>query len=312
MRGPLGLVFFGTSEFALPCLQSLLDSPHDLLCAVTRPPRPAGRGKRLRQPPVSTYLADGYSNIEVHQPERLDGDFITFLKNTGPDMMVTAAYGAWLPGRLLTAAPLGVVNVHPSLLPLYRGAAPVTRAILDGRKETGVSFMLTDEGWDTGPLIAAFSLRIGEDDTSGTLEGRLARLAGEKVVQVLEGYAAGLLCPVPQSGEAVYADKVRTEETWIDWSRPAPELERMVRAFQPSPGARTSLRGRLIKILAAEVVDRSIPPGEVVAGEDGLTVGCGADSLRVLRLQPSSRRAMTAQEFLRGFQLEDGAGFESP
>jgi len=313
LTGPLDLVFFGTSEFAIPCLRSIIRSRHNLLFAVTRPPRPAGRGKRLTQPPVSAYLADSHPYIDVHQPEKLDGDFISFLRNRAPHLMVTAAYGAWLPGELLSAPPLGVVNVHPSLLPVYRGAAPVTRAILDGRGETGVSFMLTDEGWDTGPLIEVFSCGIRDDDTSGTLEERLARLAGEKVVQVLEDYGAGLLEPVPQSGKALYADKVSTMETWMDWNRPASELERMVRAFQPSPGARTTLRGRLIKILAAEVAGTAgIPPGELVAGRDGLTVGCGDGSLRVLRLQPSSRRAMTAQEFLRGFLPEDGARFESP
>ena len=303
------MVFFGTSEFAIPSLEAIMSSRHELLCAVSRPPRPAGRGRKLRHPPVYTFLMD--HPLQVHQPPKLTEGFIATLADLAPDVMVTAAYGAWLPDALLAVARLGVVNVHPSLLPLYRGAAPVTRAILDGRDETGVSFMLTDSGWDTGPLLASFPLSVEERDTTGTLESRLARLAGSRIVQVLEEYRSGILGPVPQAGEPIYAEKVQPRETWLDWDLPAEELERRVRAFQPSPGARTSYRGRLLKITEASVSPGELPPGEILLDDGNLLVGCGGGgALRVTRLQPESRREMSAVEFLRGAGMESGDSFK--
>lgn len=250
--------------------------------------------------------------MPILQPEKLSGQFIPVLRELAPDVMVTASYGAWLPEDLLSIPGLGVVNVHPSMLPLYRGAAPVTRAILDGREETGVSFMLTDSGWDTGPVIASFSEPILPEDTAGTLERRLAGLAGERLPGVLEGYGTGELVPIPQTGEAVYAGKVETGETWLDWSRESLYLERQVRAFQPVPGARTSFEGKMLKVVQASVSPVPVPQGEVRL-RDGILVGCGdGGSLRILRLQPASRGIMTAEEFLRGSHMKDGDRLEGP
>lgn len=303
------VIFFGTSSFAIPPLRSLLDSLHDVPCAVTRPPRPAGRGKRLTQPPVHRHLAG--TEVQVHQPSRLTREFIQTLTDMEADLMVTASYGAWLPEELLKASRLGVVNIHPSLLPQYRGAAPVARSILDGREKTGVSFMLTDSGWDTGPLIAVYSEIILPDDTAGSLEERLAGLAGDKVVHVIEGFDRGILKPVPQAGEPIYAEKVSTDETWLNWTLEAEELERKVRAFQPSPGARTSLRGRMLKVTAARVSGIPASPGEVVVDGGTLRAGCGGkNSLEILRLQPASGSEMTAGQFLRGARIETGERFE--
>ncbi len=312
MTERLDLVFLGTSSFAVPVLEALLASPHRVLAVVTRPPRPAGRGRKLAQPPVYRFM-EGLNGPPVLQPRRLDAEFIGRVAELSPRVMVTASYGAWLPGEFLEAAPLGVVNVHPSLLPMYRGAAPVTRAILDGREETGVSFMLTDAGWDTGPLLAVFRERIRKDDTSGSLEERLALLASEKMAGVLENYARGELKPVPQSGEASYAEKISMEETWLDWNLPAHVLERMVRAFRPVPGARTSLKGRLLKIVSAGLRDGELPPGSVTAEGGILMVGCGdGHCLEILRLQPESKKVMTAGEFMRGGGIRTGDLLEKP
>lgn len=313
MKPHLRIVFFGTSSFAVPVLGSLLGSVHPVLCVVTRPPMPAGRGRSLTQPPVYLHIRENAPRVDVHQPAKLTEEFIGILAEMEPDVMVTASYGAWLPEGLLGIPRLGVLNVHPSLLPLYRGASPVIRAILDGREETGVSFMLTDSGWDTGPVVAVYRESIHPDDTAGTLEDRLARLAGDMILPTLEGYDGGSLEPEPQKGEPLYAKKISAGETWLDWKCTARSLERKVRAFQPSPGARTSHGGRLLKVIAACVSNASVPPGEVAVEGGSLTVGCGdGESLRIISLQPASRGVMTAEEFLRGYRMRTGDRLERP
>lgn len=304
-------VFLGTSEFAIPSLRTLSRSEIKLQCVVTRPPRPAGRGKRLRQPPV--YHAASELGLPVHQPVKLQEDFIEMLRSLEPDIMVAAAYGAWLPMELLDSSGLGVMNVHPSLLPLYRGAAPVARAIMDGVQRTGVTFMLTDEGWDTGPVIASFPEPVAPGDTAGSLTERLAEKAAERIVPVIEEYSRGILRPVPQTGRSCYAEKISKQETWIDWSRRAEEIERLVRALQPWPGARTKLRGKMIKVVRASLLPHDLPPGEILPEDGGLTVGCGdSSSLRIEELQPASKKVMQAQDFLRGARLKPGDSFELP
>lgn len=303
------IVFLGTSGFAIPCLKALSLSEHDILCVVSRPPRPAGRGKKLTQPPVAEYaLEHGFS---ISQPEKLTADFIGTMITMDPELMVSVSYGAWLPEKFLKLSPLGVVNVHPSLLPEYRGAAPITRAILDGRKETGVSFMITDNGWDTGPVIAVYPEIILPDDTTGSLEERLSVIASENLIDVIEEYSAGKLVPENQKGEAIYADKVSKDETWLDWTGIAEYLERKVRAFQPSPGARTMYSGKLLKISTARVSQYSADPGEIVIKEGSFHVGCGGeDSLEILELQPASKGVMSAAEFLRGARMKTGDRLE--
>lgn len=303
------IIFLGTSSFGLPCLKALIESKHKILCVVSRPARPAGRGKILRQPPVIEY-ADG-KQLATRQPEKLTTDLIENLRSMEPDLMVSIAYGGWLPEKLLQASPLGVINIHPSLLPEYRGASPITRAILDGGNETGVSFMLTDNGWDTGPVIAVYRERIFPDDTSGSLEERLSVKAAENIVSVIEGYSDGKLVPRNQTGEAVYAKKITTDETWLDWNRPAEYLERKVRAFQPHPGARTAYSGKTIKISAAKVSEYSANPGEIILREGTFLVGCGGEtSLQICRLQPASGKVMNADEYLRGARMKTGDRFE--
>ncbi|MCK5116437.1 MAG: methionyl-tRNA formyltransferase [Candidatus Aegiribacteria sp.] len=303
------IIFLGTSSFALPCLRVLVESENTVLCVVSRPPRPAGRGKKLRQPPVAEYSKKNC--LEIFQPEKLTGSFIDTLKSMEPELIVSAAYGAWLPKRLLEASRFGVVNVHPSLLPQYRGAAPIARAILDGREETGVSFMLTDSGWDTGPVIAVIHERILPSDTTGSLQKRLSMKAADNIIDVIEGYSSGKLIPETQPEEALYADKITTDETWLDWNRSASSLERKVRAFQPSPGARTMYSGKLLKISGARVSQCNAESGEIVLKAGLLHVGCGGEeSLEILEIQPASRSVMSTAEFIRGARMKTGDKFE--
>ncbi len=299
------VIFLGTSSFALPPLRSLRESVHELVLVVTRPPKGAGRGRKPRNPPVADFAVT--HELELLQPDKLTDDVISYLHTLEPDIMVSAAYGAWLPSRLLESAPLGVVNIHPSLLPAYRGAAPVARAIIDGADETGVSFMLTDSGWDTGPLLESFRERIMPDDTTGLLEERLSYIAAAHLQIVLERYAAGLIIPEPQKkGKTVYAEKITSEETWLDWNMSAVFLDRQVRAFQPFPGARTEHFGNMLKIIKASPVSMEAPPGEITIEDNTLFIGCGGGSLKILTLQPASRRIMDTADFLRGTSMRTG------
>jgi methionyl-tRNA formyltransferase len=306
MPRSITVVFLGTSDFAVPVLDALCEAPDiEVEAVVTRPARPAGRGRSLRQPPVA--VRAGAEGLVIHQPEKLRKTFRETLRNSEADVMVSAAYGAYLPGWLLESAPLGVVNIHPSLLPKYRGAAPVPRAILDGETETGVTFMLTDSGWDTGPVLRILTESIGPSDTAGSLEKRLSRLAAANIADVLYDYSSGELFPVPQDGEPTYAEKISPEEAWMDWSLPAARLERMVRAFQPAPGARTVLRDRMLKILSAGVSGVVSEPGRVYLTPDGgMSIGCGEGSLRIDSVQPEGGRAMEVEAFVRGYRPREG------
>jgi methionyl-tRNA formyltransferase len=304
MSRPLGIIFLGTSTFALPILEALSRSNHAIPAVVTRPPKPAGRGKKLTQPPVADLAAS--LGLTLLQPPKLTQEFISEIKSLSPDLMISADYGAWLPAALLEAAPLGVLNIHPSLLPKYRGAAPIPRAILSGETVTGITFMLTDSGWDTGPIIAQFEEPIHHTDTAGTLEERLVALAAESLLTVIDDYASGLLVPVPQEGPSDYAEKLSTGETWLDWNLTAEQLQRTVRAFNPIPGARTLHKGKLLKIMEVGFSHRHLEPGAVHVSDGTLAIGCGRGALRIVLLQPEGKRVMTAEEFLRGTPMETG------
>jgi methionyl-tRNA formyltransferase len=305
MSRSIRLLFLGTSEFAVPILAAICSDPAvSVEGIVTRPDRPAGRGRRLRQTPVTAWAST--RDLPLLQPEKLRGEFRETVSGINPDVIVSAAYGAYLPGWLLDSAPLGVVNIHPSLLPLYRGAAPVTRAILSGETRTGITFMVSDSGWDTGPLLCSFSEEIRSSDTTGSLENRLSALASSRVVGILKEYASGLLSPLPQEGEPSCADKVSPDETWLDWSSTATELERRVRAFQPVPGARTLFRGRILKIHAAAVSRIVKESGRIYLSPDGgMIIGCGEGSLGLLSIQPEAGRIMDVDAFVRGYKPEE-------
>lgn len=302
------VVFLGTAEFALPALRALSASNlFHLAAVVSRPPRPAGRGRKLRQPPVAAEAAD--MDVPLMQPEKAgDAEFLAGLRVLAPTVMVCAAYGLYMPDELLESADLGVVNIHPSMLPRHRGAAPIQRTIMAGDGSTALCFMLTDSrGWDTGPILRCYRRTLSSRETAGSLHDRLAALAGEKLEEVLAAYVEGDLTPSPQRGQPTYADRIGRKETLIDWSRPAEELDRMVRALCPWPGARTRFRGGSLKVLMAEPLQGDFgPPGALLA-LDGLPVAaCGEGGLLLKRLQPQSKRRMDGDAFLRGYQPRSG------
>ncbi len=299
----LKLIFLGSSDFAVPILERLCVTPgFHVLAAVTRPDSRAGRGRKPCCTPVSE-SAERFG-VPLCKPEKLVPGLPVF---DGVDMMVSAAFGAWLPGWLLKSVPLGVVNVHPSLLPDFRGAAPVIRTILSGAPETGVSFMLTDAGWDTGPVIHTLRTAVQADETAGDLSKRLSLLAAGAAPGILNDYAAGTLIPNPQADGGSYADKICRSDAHLEWNRPAVELARVVRAFNPVPGAWTDFDGRVLKVHRAGVVEGSGVPGTFIrGGNTSLRVATGTGLLELLEVQPEGGRRMNAAAFLCGLRTSQG------
>jgi methionyl-tRNA formyltransferase len=303
------MVFMGTPEFAVPSLEGLIAEGYDVVGVLTQPDRPAGRGRQLEQSPVKrAAIAHG---ITVQQPKTLrDGASREALAALAPDVIVVAAYGLILPQEVLALPRFGCVNVHGSLLPRHRGAAPIAAAILAGDAETGVSIMLMDAGVDTGPVLGMGALPIAPDDTAGSLSAKLAALGAELLVQTLPGWLAGTLAPRPQpEGEATYAPRIEKEEGRIDWSEPAALIERRVRAYQPWPTAYTSWRDQPFKILHARAASAyplsSAAPdtltGQVVGdGKKTAGVVTGEGILWLEEVQPAGKRAMPVASFLQG------------
>ena len=282
---------------------------HEIALVLTQPDRPAGRRLQVATSPVKRFaIARG---IEVLQPATLKAaPEIERVRAARPDALVVAAYGLLLPPRMLDAGRHGALNIHASLLPRWRGAAPIQRALLAGDPETGISIMQMDAGLDTGPVLAQRRIPVAPHDDSGSLHDRLADLGAEMIVDTLSRLEVGDVRAVPQ-GEAgaSYAPKIEKRETRLDWSRPAAELERVVRAFRPAPGAFTLLDGEPVKIWRADVVDGHASPGTVSVTNETLRVGCGTQVLAISELQRAGGRRLSAQEFLRGHRLHAGARF---
>jgi methionyl-tRNA formyltransferase len=308
----LNLVFMGTPEFAATVLDALIAAGHRIAAAYAQPPRPAGRGHRLQPSPVQM-LAEQH-RIPVHCPTSLrDPESQAEFAALNPDATVVAAYGLILPPPILGVPRLGCVNVHASLLPRWRGAAPIQRAILAGDKESGITIMQMDEGLDTGAILMRDTLAIGAATTGATLTDQLAALGGELIVTALDKLAAGDLTPRPQPPVGItYAKKLSRDEAWLDWRLPAEQLERQVRAFDPWPGAYFMAAGERIRALAATVEPRqpAAIPGTVL--DDGLAVACGEGVLRPTRLQRPGRAALDTAAFLRGFAIPAGMVLPCP
>ena len=286
MTEPLRLVFAGTPEFAAEHLKALLDSPHQIVAVYTQPDRPAGRGQKLMPSPVKQLAVE--HGIPVLQPPTLrDPTAQAELKGLDADLMVVVAYGLILPQVVLDTPRLGCINSHASLLPRWRGAAPIQRAVQAGDVESGVTVMQMEAGLDTGPMLLKVTTPISAEDTGGSLHDRLAQLGPKAVLEAIEGLASGTLQgEVQDDALANYAHKLNKDEARLDWGRPAVELERLVRAFNPWPICHSTLDGEPLKVIAAVLGEGKGQPGQILAAsKDGLTVACGEGALRLTRLQ---------------------------
>jgi methionyl-tRNA formyltransferase len=302
----LGILFAGTPEFAVPALRALLTSQHRVLAVYTQPDRPAGRGRKLTASPVKTRALE--AGLPVFQPANLKApsDLHT-LEAHNADLLVVAAYGLLLPQRALAAPRLGCVNIHASILPRWRGAAPIQRCLLAGDRQTGITIMQMEQGLDTGPMYLIKRLPIAAGDTAGSLHDKLAELGAQALLEALSGIADGSLVPQRQNDDlATYAKKLDKAEAVLDWSRPAEEIARRVRAFNPWPVAHTRYEGVNLRVWAAEPVDgRSGPPGTVMAANrSGIDVATGEGLLRITRLQMPGKKVLSAAEFLNAHAIE--------
>ncbi|HEY0878077.1 MAG TPA: methionyl-tRNA formyltransferase [Zeimonas sp.] len=316
----LRLVFAGTPDFAAAALAALHDAGHDIVLVLTRPDQPAGRGQALRESPVKRLARE--RGLAVEQPRTLrDPALHARLRALGPDAMIVAAYGAILPAEVLAIPKHGCLNIHASLLPRWRGAAPIQRAIEGGDAETGVTIMQMDEGLDTGATMLVERTPIEADDTAGTVHDRLAALGAQAIVDALAALERGSLVATPQPDEGVtYAHKLTREDAAIDWTMPARRIVDRVRAFDPVPGAGARFddaTGTTIKVWRARgapaaAAAQPAAPGTVLEAAERLVVACGDGAVELTELQKPGGRRLPAGEFLRGFPIRAGARFIAP
>ena len=309
MTRSFNIVFMGTPDFAVPSLKALHRSRHNVIHVVTQPDRPKGRGRKIVPPPVKA-AAKGFG-YPVVQPSKVKTDsFIEAFSQWQPDVLAVAAYGHILPKTILEIPAIGCINVHASVLPKYRGAAPIQWAIINGETETGVTTMLMDVGMDTGDILLTATEAILPDDTAATLQDRLANLGADLLIDTLDRLADGRLTPTPQDhSQATVAPMLKKTDGRIDWTQSAAAIANRIRGMTPWPGAFTYLDGKLLKIYRAApaLSDAAAAPGTVVAGfEDELRVTTGDGALAVLELQGESGKRLTAKEFLRGHPIAPG------
>lgn len=301
------VVFLGTPDFALPSLEALKASRHEILAVVTQPDKPVGRKAVLTPPPVKQAALE--YGLEVFQYEKLSRDGVSDLKALSPDVMVTCAFGQILSKEVLNIPKYGVINVHGSLLPKYRGAAPVQYAVINGDAETGVTIMQTEEGVDTGDMLGVEKTPIGEDETAGELFDRLSVIGGKLLVKVLDELENGSVVRIKQDEkEATHVKMLTKESGRIVWSKSASTIKNLVRGVNPWPVASTTVDGKLLKIFEVGVVEGvfSGEVGEVVEAEKRLLVKCGENALEIKRLQIEGGKAMSAQAFIAGRKLKKG------
>lgn len=307
------LVFAGTPRFAECALAALVEAGHEVASVLTQPDRKAGRGMQPAASPVKSFaLKRGLDLLQPVKPNEVA--MIEQLRALAPEVLVVAAYGLILPRALLDLGRRGAINIHASLLPRWRGAAPIQRAILAGDRETGITLMQMDEGLDTGAMLAQRSLSIATDETAGSLHDRLATLGAQMIVQLLRDLESATVSPSPQPAEGVtYARKIEKSEAVLDWSKPNAELDREVRAFNPFPGSRSTIDGVEVKVWRAHCLDLRGAPGQVLAaGDDGLVVSCGDGALVLTELQRAGAKRLGAREFLSGHRLAAGSRFALP
>jgi methionyl-tRNA formyltransferase len=312
MSQALRILFMGTPDFAVPSLQALIDGPHQVVAVICQPDRPKGRGRVLTPPPVKV-LAE-QAGITVLQPTKIKTDeFHAQLQELQPDLMVVAAYGRILPGRILRVPRLGAINVHGSLLPKYRGAAPIQWAVINGETTTGITIMQMDEGMDTGDILVQASLDIGPQDSTGTVFDRLARLGGQTLSDAIERLVAGQLTPIKQDDSlATTAPMLSKEQGHLDWSQPAPSLCNLIRGLDPWPSAYSFVDSTRYRLFSPRLTDETIeaPPGTIgrIDGQ-GLLVATGQGALVIEELQAEGRRRMAVADCLHGLPLTPSTRF---
>ncbi|MBU4332726.1 methionyl-tRNA formyltransferase [Patescibacteria group bacterium] len=303
------IIFMASDEFAVPILKQLLDlerllSEGNIITAVfTQPDKPAGRNKKVSPTPIKE-LALKYK-VPVMTPEKIDsGEWIKKIKNLRPDLIIVCAYGQLIPKEILNIPKFGCINIHPSLLPKYRGSSPMQRVILDGEKNTGVTIMLLDEKLDHGPILASRKEKVKIDDTTGSLAKRLSGIGGKLLINFLPNYLSGNYKPKPQDHKiAIVTRELAKKDGKIDWNKSAEEIERQIRAFAPWPGTWSLWNSKILKIIQVQKCDgcKKSKPGKVfLTKKKKLAVNCGKDALIIEELQLEGKRAMGAEEFLRG------------
>ena len=305
------IIFIGTPEFAVAPLKALLASQHEVIAVVTQPDRQSGRGRKVHACPVKEAALT--AGINVLQPGKVrEREFINELRSFDPDAIVVVAYGQILPSEIINLPECGCINIHASLLPRYRGASPINRAIIDGESKTGITTMLMDEGMDTGPVLLQEEIEIRPDDTAGSLSDRLSKVGSDLILKTLEGLEKENVTPVPQSGESSYAPMMKKTDGNIDWTKSASELSNFIRGMNPWPGAYTFLEGGRIKILGVNILDEGGEAGTVErVSKDELIIGAGKGSLSVLEIQPPGKKAMAVSAFLQGKKMKKGMKLNS-
>ncbi|HVT36404.1 MAG TPA: methionyl-tRNA formyltransferase [Nevskiaceae bacterium] len=297
------LAFAGTPEFSVAALDALHAAGHSIVAVYTQPDRPAGRGRQLTPTPVARRAAE--LGIPTHKPLKFDAAAQASLREHAPELMVVVAYGLILPAAALAIPEHGCFNIHASLLPRWRGAAPIQRAILAGDAQTGITIMRMDAGLDTGPMLLRQDIAIGPQTTAAELHDQLAALGARMIVQAVDLLARGQLPEQPQPAEGVtYAGKISKDEARLDWSHPAAELVRAIHAYNPAPGAWSELNGERLKFFRAAIAEQSGPPGCIISADaSGVVVSAGTGAVRITELQRPGGRVQPAREFLAGRSL---------
>jgi len=303
----MNIIFMGTPDFAVPSLKALIDSKYNVVGVVCQPDRPSGRGRKLTSPPVKI-LAEAES-IPVLQPEKIRTDeFLDEIKFYNPDLICVTAYGKIIPPNILELPKYGCVNVHASLLPNYRGAAPINWAIINGEKTSGITTMLMDEGMDTGDILLKKEIEIGEDDTSVELSEKLSAIGALLLIETIEKGQNDEIEPIKQNdSEATYAPIIKKDVGRVDWNKSAEEIRNLIRGTQPWPGAFTSYNGKNLKIFRTSINSISGDPGKVLVSDGGkLVIGTGQNSLDISELQIEGGRRLSTELFLRGNHMDVG------
>lgn len=311
----MNIIFMGTPDFAVESLSKLYDSGHNIIAVVSQPDKPSGRGMKLMAPPVKEYAIS--KNIKVFQPEKVKGniEFIEKMRELKPDVMVVVAYGKILPKEILDIPKYGAINVHGSLLPKYRGSAPIQWAIINGESKTGITTMYMNEGMDTGDMILKEEIDILDSDTYGTLYEKLKKIGGKLIVETLEKIADGLIPRQKQSDDFTLAPMIQKSMGNIDWNKSAIEIRNLIRGLNPMPGAYTHLDDKVMKIWSADIIDDvseeldDIIPGTIIEAstKEGLIVVTGNGKLRIRELQMINSKRMSAVDYLRGNEIKVGS-----